>query len=58
MGPSSLACTIHGDAREPFLPSPVRFDAAGEVKVIAIETDAGKPKELQRAIDRLSLIHI
>ncbi|MEC9046807.1 MAG: hypothetical protein VYA51_02250 [Planctomycetota bacterium] len=56
--PRSLACTIHGDAREPFVPTPVRCDADGDVQVVAIETEAGKPKELQRAIDRRLAEHL
>ena len=52
MAPHRLACTVHGDAREPFLPAPVHFGADGDVQTVVVETESGKPKELQRAIDR------
>lgn len=52
MAPHRLSCTVHGDAREPFVPTPVRFENDGDVEVVVVETEAGKPKELQRAIHR------
>ncbi|MGC6488865.1 MAG: hypothetical protein ACON4Z_14555 [Planctomycetota bacterium] len=52
IAPRRLACTIHGDRREPFTPPPVHFGADGDVERVVVETEAGKPKELQRALDR------
>ncbi len=52
MAPHRLACTFNGEDREPFVPEPVKFGADGDVRTIVVESDAGKPKELQRAMDR------
>ena len=52
LSPRRLCCTIAGDAREPFFPVPVAFGVDGEVQTIRIDTEAGKPRDLQRALDR------
>lgn len=58
MAPHRLACTVHGDEREPFVPAPIHFGVDGDVQVIVVESEAGKPKELQRAIDRRLPAHL
>jgi hypothetical protein len=50
--PKALACTIGGERREPFFPEAVTCSLAGEQGTIRIDTDAGKPAELQRAFER------
>ncbi len=56
LAPKSVACTFGGEQREPFLPSPVTFrtdsDGFGELRIVRVDTDAGKPAELARAIER------
>ncbi|MCK5944875.1 MAG: hypothetical protein KAI24_23000 [Planctomycetes bacterium] len=52
LAPHRLACTVHGDLREPFVPEPITFGADGDTKTIGVDSEAGKPKDLQRAIDR------
>ncbi|HEB51689.1 MAG TPA: hypothetical protein ENI87_00380 [bacterium] len=52
LAPKTLCCTIAGDRREPFVPAPVEFGVDGDVRTIVVHTEAGKPKDLQRAIDR------
>lgn len=58
MAPHRLACTVHGDDREPFVPAPIHFGVDGDVQVVVVESEAGKPKELQRAIDRRLPAHL
>lgn len=48
----SVSCTVGGEQREPFLPEPMAFAADADTVVIRIDSEAGKPVELQRAIDR------
>ncbi|MGA0871067.1 MAG: hypothetical protein ACO3UM_19230, partial [Planctomycetota bacterium] len=50
--PKSIACSFGGDDREPFFPAPVQVDDARTPAVIAIDTEAGKPVEVLRAIER------
>lgn len=58
MAPRRLSCTINGDLREPFVPTPLHCGEGGEVERVVVETEAGKPKELQRAIDRRLPAHL
>ncbi|MEZ5963533.1 MAG: hypothetical protein R3F56_06775 [Planctomycetota bacterium] len=51
-GAGAVACTFGGDHREPFLPLPLSFRAANGGQVATLDTDAGKPGELVRAIER------
>jgi hypothetical protein len=52
LSPRTLACTIGGDLREPFVPAPVEVAAGGTQVTVTIHSEAGKPPELQRALDR------
>jgi hypothetical protein len=52
LSPKRLCCTVAGDLREPFFPEPVAFGADGEVQTIHVDTGSGKPRDLQRAMDR------
>lgn len=53
LAPRSVACTIGGADREPFLPAPVTVTEDGDGgQTLRIDTDAGKPAELLRAIGR------
>jgi hypothetical protein len=52
LSPKRLCCTIAGDEREPFYPAPLAFGVDGEVQTVRVDTDAGKPRDLQRAMDR------
>lgn len=52
LSPKRLCCTIAGDLREPFFPEPVAFGTDGEVQTIHVDTETGKPRDLQRAMDR------
>lgn len=52
LSPKRLCCTVAGDAREPFYPAPVTFGTDDAVHTMRIDTDSGKPRELQRALDR------
>jgi hypothetical protein len=47
-----LACTIGGERREPMLPDPAGLALDGDRFTLRLDTDAGKPLELQRAVDR------
>lgn len=52
-GPRAVACTLAGEDREPFLPPPVTVAPGGSGGWVArLDTDAGKPQELVRAIER------
>lgn len=51
-GAKSVACTIGGESREPFLPAPVAVRSEGGVAVLRLEVDSGKPAELLRAVER------
>jgi hypothetical protein len=51
-GAKGLVATIGGDQREPFAPAPVQFRTDGELRVVRVDSEAGKPAELQRAFDR------
>ncbi|MCR9246237.1 MAG: hypothetical protein NXI31_14495 [bacterium] len=52
LGAERVSCTVAGEDREPFLPPPVVCtDADGRCHV-TIDTDAGKPAEVVRAIER------
>jgi hypothetical protein len=50
--PKSLACSFGGEAREPFVPDPCAFAQDGDTTTVTLDSEAGKPVELQRAIDR------
>lgn len=50
--PKSLACTLGGEHREPFLPEPVTCSSQGDQFTLRLDSEAGKPLELQRAVDR------
>ena len=50
--PKALACSFGGEQREPFVPDPCAFAQDGETTTVTLDSDAGKPIELQRAIDR------
>lgn len=52
LGARSLACTIAGEAREPFAPAPVVLQQDGERWLLRLDSEAGKPAELQRAFER------
>jgi len=52
LAPKRLSCTVGGDLREPFVPEPVSFGVDGDVHTIHVDSEVGKPRELQRAIDR------
>ena len=52
LSPSRLCCTIAGSDREPIHPLPVTVSTDGAVVVVGIDTEAGKPRELSRAVDR------
>lgn len=52
LSPKRLCCTVAGDVREPFYPAPVTFSTDDAMHTMRIDTEAGKPKELQRALDR------
>jgi hypothetical protein len=58
MAPHRLSCTVHGDLREPFVPLPVHVQADGDLVCVVVETESGKPKELQRALDRRLPAHL
>ncbi|HEX5050994.1 MAG TPA: hypothetical protein VFZ65_04420 [Planctomycetota bacterium] len=48
----TLACTVGGEEREPFVPAPASVSVNKGVHVLRIDSEAGKPPELQRAVDR------
>lgn len=50
--PKSLACSFGGEQREPFVPDPCAFAQDGGTTTVTLDSEAGKPVELQRAIDR------
>ena len=53
LAPKSIACSFAGDNREPYLPVPVSIGTADDgTRRIKVDTDAGKPPELVRAIER------
>jgi len=52
LSPKRLCCTVAGDGREPFFPVPIEFAADDERHTIRIDTEAGKPRDLMRALDR------
>lgn len=52
LSPRRLCCTVAGDLREPFYPEPVAFGTDGEVQTVRVDIEAGKPRDLQRAVDR------
>lgn len=51
-GAKAVVCTVGGEQREPFLPAPVAVGGDGELRTVRLDTDAGKPAELTRAIER------
>lgn len=52
LAPKALACTFGGELREPFHPEAAAIVADGERHTLRIRGDAGKPVEVQRAVDR------
>jgi hypothetical protein len=52
LGAKALACTIGGEHREPFVPEPVTAASDGDATTVRLLGEAGKPAELQRAVDR------
>ncbi|MBL9078469.1 MAG: hypothetical protein JNL08_13250 [Planctomycetes bacterium] len=50
--PKTLACTVAGAQREPMLPDPASLTTSGDQLTLRLDTEAGKPVELQRAVDR------
>lgn len=51
--PGSVLCSFAGADREPFLPPAVAIaNGSGGGKRVRLDTDAGKPQELVRAIER------
>ncbi|MEO6597864.1 MAG: hypothetical protein ABIP94_24235, partial [Planctomycetota bacterium] len=52
LAPKALTCTIGGEEREPFAPAPAAFSVGKDVHTLRIDSEAGKPPELQRAVDR------
>lgn len=52
LAPKALACTVGGEQREPFEPPPVAHAVQDGAHTIVIDGEAGKPIELQRALDR------
>lgn len=50
--PKTLACSFGGEQREPFVPDPCAFAEQDGVTTVTLDSEAGKPVELQRAIDR------
>lgn len=51
-GAKAVVCTFAGEHREQFVPPPVTFGGDGELRTVRLDTDAGKPVELVRAIER------
>jgi len=51
-GAARGACTVAGDLREPFHPLPLRASGDATQRRIELDTDAGKPPELVRAVER------
>ncbi|MEO0481705.1 MAG: hypothetical protein AAF196_19735 [Planctomycetota bacterium] len=49
---SRVSFTFGGEHREPMAPPPLQLSESGDQRVLEIDTDAGKPPELIRAIDR------
>lgn len=47
-----VACTVAGEQREPFVPAPVAIEGGSGSCVVKLDTDAGKPAELVRALER------
>lgn len=52
IGPRSIACSFGGQEREPFWPLPVQIDDSKSPIAVRIGTEAGKPVEVLRAIER------
>ena len=51
--PATIACSFGGDNREPLAPAALEISPGPDGQLtIAIQTDAGKPAELVRAIER------
>ncbi len=50
--PARLACTIGGELREPFHPTPCLVAAVDGRQTLRVDLDAGKPAELLRAFER------
>lgn len=51
-GPRALWTTVGGGEREILLPPPVALRPEGALRLLQIDTDAGKPPELVRAFER------
>ncbi|MFO1077040.1 MAG: hypothetical protein U1E73_04855 [Planctomycetota bacterium] len=51
-GASRVACTVAGDAREPFAPPVAHLDDTGSTAMLKVDTDLGRPAELLRALER------
>lgn len=51
-GPRSIACSFGGADREPFWPAPVQIDSTESTIQVGIDTEAGKPVEVLRAVER------
>ncbi len=52
LDPKSVHFSIDGEEREPFFPNPIEMTVDGQSCRCEIDTDAGKPVELVRAMDR------
>ncbi len=52
LGVERVFCTIGGEEREPFWPPAVTLDVADGRSVVTVDTDAAKPAELVRAVER------
>ncbi|MCA8977492.1 MAG: hypothetical protein KDC98_22405, partial [Planctomycetes bacterium] len=52
VGPKSVCCTVAGNDREPFVPAPVTLADEGDLAVVGVDTDAGRPADLVRAVSR------
>lgn len=51
-GAKAVACTVGGEQREPFVPPPLSLAEQGDLRLVRLDTDAGKPAELVRAVER------
>lgn len=52
LAPNAVACTFAGELREPFLPAPLLVTRSDQCTTLRLSTDAGKPADLLRAIER------
>ncbi|MEZ6036343.1 MAG: hypothetical protein R3F29_02600 [Planctomycetota bacterium] len=58
LGARRLCCTVGGEDREPFAPLPLEMSQDGDRHVVRVDSEAGKPRELKRAVDRRLPAHL